>query len=338
MSVNKKEVILMDIDKIRADPDQPRTEFSDEDIASTAFTIESQGIINPIEVDESGMIVTGEIRWRAAKKAGMAQVPVVVWKNGSHKRFERQVVENMHQHQLSPKDKDAAIIKLWRTGKYPTRAQLAKSVGLSPDRVGDIIESEEFKETTPEVAQSDSISSRDIATTRSIEDKGQRIKILKGISEGTIKSGELNNVVALAKTSGALLDKVLENKIPLTRATQAAIKIQEIAAEGAALTTDQMQNLADNIEKETDLLDKYKSAVLDKVRQAATAPKRGPGVQEPIGKYSPVQNMIKVKDEVLDKYRIYLGNCDINEKKWAKKIMTETRDELTILIGMIRDD
>jgi len=337
MSVNKKEVILMDIDKIRADPDQPRTEFSDEDIASTAFTIESQGIINPIEVDEHGMIVTGEIRFRAAQMAGLKQVPVVVWRNGTHKRFERQVVENMHQHQLSDRDRENAIVKLWKTGQYPTMASLAKSVGLGETRIKDILYASGERETLPKSLQETSISTRDIAKLRGIDESEKRTKILQSVAEGKIKSSEIEEVARLAKTSDALLDKVLENKIPLQRATEAAETMNKIADQGVALTVDQKQNLADKVAEDETLLDKYKSAVLEKVRQVATTP-RQPRITEPIGRTSPVQNMIKVKDEVLDRYRIYLGNCDINERRWAKRIMVETRDELSLLIEMIQDD
>jgi len=338
MSVNRKEVIMVDVDLIAPDPEQPRKEFSDEEIAATAFTIESQGIINPIEIDEKYMIVTGEIRWRAAIKAGLKTIPCVIWKDGTHKRFERQVVENLHHHQLSDRDREAAIVKLWRTGQYPTRQQLAKAVGLSQDRVGDIIEAAEFRKAEPKIAQVESISTRDIVTTRSLKEPEQRKRILQGISSGNIKSSEVEAIVKLAKTSDALLDKVLEKKIPLQRATEAAETMQKIADQGVALTKDQMQNLADKVAEDETLLDKYKSAVLEKVRQVATAPKPGPRITEPIGRTSPVQNIIKVKDEVMDNFRIYLGNCDHNERRWAKRLMTEIRDELSLLIEMIKEE
>jgi len=333
--MSKKEVILVDIDRIKPDPEQPRTEFSAEDIAATAFTVESQGIINPIEIDENYMIVTGEIRWRAAQQAGLKQVPCVVWRNGKHKRFERQVVENMHHHQLTDKDREAAIVKLWKTEEYPSFAQLAKAVGLSGERISQIMLAHQFKEELPD-DKTLVISTQDIVETRSLE-QTQRIKILTAVSEKKIKSSELDEIVKLAKTSDALLDKVLENKIPLQRATEAATTMQQIAAQGVSLTEAQMQNLADKVAEDETLLDKYKSAVLEKVRQVATAP-RQPRITEPIGRESPVQHMIKVKDEVMDRYKIYLGNCDIDERRWAKKIMIETRDELSVLIEMIQDD
>ena len=162
-------------------------------------------------------------------------------------------------------------------------------------------------------------------------------KILEKLDEGKIKYNELSDIVKVAKVSDALLDKVLEKEIPVQRATQAAETMQNIESDGIKLTEDQMQNLADKVAEDETILDKYKKAVLAKVRQVATTPKQ-PRITEPIGRTSPVQNMIKVKDEVLDRYRIYLGNCDINERRWAKRIMVETRDELSLLIEMIQDD
>ena len=273
----------------------------------------------------------------------MTQVPVVVWRNGTHKRFERQVVENMHQHQLSDRDRENAIVKLWKTEQYPTFAALAKSVGLSQNRVNAMLLAHEFKERT-QVSVTE-VSTTTIIETTGLDDK-TRVKILEKLDEEAKKpdderrlnQSDVRELVKLAKTSDALLDKALENKIPLQRATETAVMITDMEKKGGALSEEYKTNLANKTAEDEGLLEKYKDAFLEKIKQVTMAPKRDPRVPEPIGKYSVVQKMIAVKDEVLDKYRIYLGNCDINEKKWAKKIMIETRDELTILIEMIRDD
>jgi len=337
--MSEKKVIWVDVDEISPDPNQPRTIFNDEEIASTAFTIESQGIINPIEIDENYVIVTGEIRWRAAQKAGMKRVPCIIWQNGTDKRFERQVVENLHHHQLSDRDREAAIVKLWKTKQYPNFAVLGKAVGLSRDRVNDILEASEFREANPNVVQHDGISTRDIQQTRTIKESTKRIRILEGISKGIIKSSEVNQVVKLAKSSDALLDKVLEKQVPLDRALEAAETIDAIEKKGVGLTDDQKQNLADKVAEDETILDKYKDAVLERVRQVATTPKKTrPTIEEPIGRTSPVNNIIDVKNEVMDHFKIYLGNCDVNERRWAKKTMIEIRDELSLLIEMIQDE
>lgn len=335
--MSEKNVIWVDTNEISPDPNQPRKEFNDEEIASTAFTIESQGIINPIEVDENYVIVTGEIRWRAAQKAGMKQVPCIIWQNGSDKRFERQVVENLHHHQLSDRDREAAIVKLWKTGKYPTMAVLGNAVGMSRERVQTILQVDEFRQKHKEKVDS-TISTGAISDTAGLDEE-KRLKILKSLSNEKIEYKDLREIKKLAKVSGALLDKVLDKQVPLDRALETAETIDAIEKKGVPLTDQQKQNLADKVAEDETILDKYKDAVLERVRQVATTPKKTrPTIEEPIGRESPVNKIIDVKNEVLDHFKIYLGNCDVNERRWAKKIMFEIRDELSLLIEMIHDE
>jgi len=88
----------IEINKVKPDPNQPRTKFNDEDLELMADSIVSQNVINPIEIDENNMIITGERRWRASKIAGLKEIPVKVVKGLSpEQRLERQLVENFHQ-------------------------------------------------------------------------------------------------------------------------------------------------------------------------------------------------------------------------------------------------
>lgn len=326
---------MVDVDLITPDSNQPRKEFNDEEIASTAFTVESQGIINPIEVDEKYMIVTGEIRWRAAMKAGLKQIPCIMWSDGTHKRFERQVVENLHHHQLSDQDRGDAIVKLWKTGQYPTMEALGKTVGVSRQQIGKILAANEFREKHKDRALG--ASTFEIHETSGLAEETQ-LKILEAFSQDKLKAIDVDKIRQVAKTSDALLEKVINQQMPLQRAVQAAETMQNIEKEGVSLTDDQKQNLANKVAEDETLLDKYKSAVLERVRQVATRPKTEPRITEPIGRTSPVQNIIKVKDEVMNYFKIYLGNCNVNERKWAKRIMIEIRDELNLLIEMVKED
>ncbi len=87
---------------LRPDPDQPRKAFFTEQTKQLAESVRQEGIINPIEVDSEGVIVTGEYRWRAAKMLGLQTVPVKLWEQpkgekGKSRRFIRQLHENLHQ-------------------------------------------------------------------------------------------------------------------------------------------------------------------------------------------------------------------------------------------------
>jgi len=333
--MSERTVLMKDIDDVRPDPDQPRKVFNEDDIASTAFTIESQGIINPIEIDENDMIVTGEIRWRAAKKAGLKQIPCVVWEDGTHKRFERQVVENLHHHELSDKEREDAIVRLWETGEYPNFERLGKAIGLSREHVNRMILANTFRKGNPEVDAA-SPSTRAIMDTSGLEDK-QRIKILKSVEKGIINVGNIRDIKKVAQTSETLLDMTLEGRIELDRAVETSEAITDIEKK-VDLTDEQKDRLVLRVEEDERLLDTYKEELLDRVKQVMTTkPRDRPTIEEPIGRESFVNKIIAVKEEVMDNFRLYLGNCDMKERIWAKKIMIETRDELNILIGMIKD-
>jgi len=106
------EIIQLQPNKIKPDPNQPRKFFSEEKIEKLAKTIRTTGIINPIEVDKSYMIITGENRWRAAKLVGLKTVPVKILDISADDRFIRQLIENIHSANLKPLEIAKAYKKL----------------------------------------------------------------------------------------------------------------------------------------------------------------------------------------------------------------------------------
>ncbi len=87
------------IDDIKPDPSQPRKIVSIKHIDELAINIQTIGMINPIELDINMVIITGECRWRAAKKAGWTEVPVIINNVplAPYDRLRRQVSENFLQ-------------------------------------------------------------------------------------------------------------------------------------------------------------------------------------------------------------------------------------------------
>ncbi len=81
-----------------------------------AISIKNEGLINPIEIDKNFVIITGELRWKASKIAGLKEVPVKILENISLKeRFIRQVQENTHQNTMAPLDTAEALDKVRKT-------------------------------------------------------------------------------------------------------------------------------------------------------------------------------------------------------------------------------
>jgi len=100
------------VDLIKPDPDQPRSKVNESKVEEMALSLKNTkvGIINPIEVDEDNVIVTGETRWRAAKLAGLKTIPCKRIK--PEDRFLRQVIENIHQGVMTDWDTAKALKKL----------------------------------------------------------------------------------------------------------------------------------------------------------------------------------------------------------------------------------
>lgn len=109
-----QEVIMIPVGKIIPDPNQPRKTFNEKEIQAIAKNMEHvEGhLINPIEVDETYMIITGERRWRAAKLLGLHEVRCVVLDIDEGERFFRQVSENIHHNTMTDYDTAVALNQL----------------------------------------------------------------------------------------------------------------------------------------------------------------------------------------------------------------------------------
>lgn len=91
--------------KVEPNPDQPRREFDEEELQALADSISVHGIIQPLTVREldSGyyQIIAGERRWRAARLAGLSDIPVVVIKADDRKSMELALIENLQRQDLN---------------------------------------------------------------------------------------------------------------------------------------------------------------------------------------------------------------------------------------------
>jgi ParB family chromosome partitioning protein len=109
-------VLLISPDLLRPNPDQPRKSFDPGELEELAASIREHGIIAPIIVEEAGdgayTIIAGERRTRAARLAGLAEVPVILRDYSSEKRMEVSLIENVQRADLNPIEEAAAYKKL----------------------------------------------------------------------------------------------------------------------------------------------------------------------------------------------------------------------------------
>ena len=122
------------LEKLRANPNQPRKNFDGGDLAELADSIRSHGIIQPLIVEEAGdggwIIVAGERRWRAARLAGLTEVPALVRSYSEEKRREVALIENVQRSDLKPMEEAMAykaLMELTGLSQDETAARVGKS-------------------------------------------------------------------------------------------------------------------------------------------------------------------------------------------------------------------
>jgi len=97
---------LLPIHKVEPNPGQPRQDFDEEELQALADSISVHGIVQPLTVRElsSGyyQIIAGERRWRAARLAGLSDVPAVIMEADDRKTMELALIENLQRQDLNP--------------------------------------------------------------------------------------------------------------------------------------------------------------------------------------------------------------------------------------------
>lgn len=124
---------LIDINLIKPNEYQPRKSFDEEKIAQLSESIKEHGVIQPIVLkkDDSGyIIVAGERRWRAAKAAGLTEMPAIVMELSDKQVLEISLIENIQREDLNPIEESKAYRKLLDEFKL-TQEELSKRVGKS---------------------------------------------------------------------------------------------------------------------------------------------------------------------------------------------------------------
>lgn len=121
----------IDIDLIEPNPEQPRTQFDDENLEELAQSIRANGVVQPIVVRRFGgryQIVAGERRWRASQRAELRRIPAVVRDVSDEKLLELALVENIQRQELNPIEEANAYLKLIE-GIGLTQESVAQRVG-----------------------------------------------------------------------------------------------------------------------------------------------------------------------------------------------------------------
>ena len=130
--------LYLPISQVESCSSQPRKHFDEASLAELADSIREHGIIQPLTVRKlaSGyyQIIAGERRWRAARLAGLQEVPVIVMEADDRKAAELAMIENLQREDLNPIEEAAGFQSLMET-YHMTQEEAAKQVGKSRSAV-----------------------------------------------------------------------------------------------------------------------------------------------------------------------------------------------------------
>ena len=133
---------LLPIYKVEPNPDQPRQDFDEEELQALADSIGIHGVIQPLTVRETAMgyyqIIAGERRWRAARLAGLGEIPAVIIEADDRKAMELALIENLQRQDLNPVEEALGYQSLIEEYGL-TQEDAAKRVGKSRPAVANAL-------------------------------------------------------------------------------------------------------------------------------------------------------------------------------------------------------
>ena len=170
----------LSIASLRPNPRNPRKSYDPVELDELVQSVREKGMVQPILVRPVGSefeIIAGERRWRAAQKAGLHDVPVVVQEATDKEALELAIIENVQRSDLNPLEEAAGYQQLIDDFQY-TQAQLAEVIGKSRPHIANTLRLLKFSPAVQDYLRSGQISAghaRAIATLPDPDAAAQKI-------------------------------------------------------------------------------------------------------------------------------------------------------------------
>ncbi len=176
--------VSLPLQKIEPNPLQPRKTFDPEELASLAESIRMHGIIQPLTVRKlpSGFyqIIAGERRWRAARLAGLSDVPVVIIEADDKKAMELALIENLQRADLNPIEEALGYQELMGTYEM-TQEQAAARVGKSRPAVANALRLLSLSPAVLELVKDGALSAGHARALLPVKDEAQQLSLAQKV-------------------------------------------------------------------------------------------------------------------------------------------------------------
>lgn len=173
---------LIDIEPNR---EQPRKFFDEESIGELAESIKMYGVIQPIVVTKKEgyyAIIAGERRWRAAKKAGLTEIPAIIRDDDDRKNKEISLIENMQREDLNAYEKAAGIRALMEDYNM-TQEEIAKVLGKGRSSIANSVRVLNLSPEVLEFAKQGKLTEGHCKALLAITDPAKQLEMAKRMIE-----------------------------------------------------------------------------------------------------------------------------------------------------------
>ena len=188
---------LVDINKVEPNKDQPRKSFNEDSLIELSESIKQHGIVQPLVVmkkDDYFEIIAGERRWRAAKLAGLKEVPVVVKDYSPQEIMEIALIENIQREDLNPIEEAMAYQRLVK--EYSLKQdEVAERVSKSRTAITNSLRLLKLDERVQEMLIDENISSGHARALLAIKDNEQQYSVAMKIFDEKLSVRETEKLI-----------------------------------------------------------------------------------------------------------------------------------------------
>lgn len=200
---DKENAVLVRISKVEPNRSQPRKKFDEEGLEELADSIKQYGILQPLLVQDRDTyyeIIAGERRWRAAQKAGLKEIPVIIRKYTDQEILELSLIENIQREDLSPIEESRAYRQLIEEFGLK-QEEIAEKVSKSRSAVANALRLLKLDERVQKLLEDGAISMGHARALIPVEDPEKQYELAQKITDQSLSVRETENLIRQNNTS-----------------------------------------------------------------------------------------------------------------------------------------
>lgn len=230
---SEKKYKTISLDRIAPNPMQPRRDFDEQKLQELAESFKTSGVVQPLVVRLNGSmftIIAGERRFRAAKLAGLTEVPVVQMDNvNDTQMLELALVENLQREDLNPMETAEAYRRLMEQCEL-TQNQLAAKVGKSRAAVANVLRLNGLPDTIKDMIREGKITEGHARGIMALDNKSKQLRLAQQIVHDSLTVREVEHFTRRTKKRRLIpkrkIPAIVETENYLKRLLGTSVKIK----------------------------------------------------------------------------------------------------------------